>query len=271
MARELQYREQILAEKQHQLEELNLNLEQNVTNAVSDLRKKDQMLIQQRRQAAMGEMIGNIAHQWRQPLNTLGLVIQELWITYGRDEATKESVETSTQKAMALIDHMSKTINDFSSYFRPDHSKNLFSVSDAVSKTLSLLEPTMKSMQIDIRFFQVQPAEVYGYANEYAQVLLNILINSKDAFQECDGEGDRVITITATKGNSRSVVTIADNAGGIPADTMDRIFDPYFTTKGSDKGTGIGLYMAKTIIEQHMNGRLTARNIDGGAEFRIEV
>lgn len=271
MASEVLSREQILGEKQRQLEDLNLNLEQRVTNAVSDLRKKDQMLIQQGRQAAMGELIGNIAHQWRQPLNTLGLIVQEIWMTYGHNELSKEKLEADTQRAMAVINHMSKTIDDFGSYFKPDHSKKLFNASDAVSKILTLIEPMMRSMEIDIKFSQIEPAEIYGFENEFAQVLLNIITNCKDAFQVSDIERRRVVRITATKQNSRPVVTVADNAGGIPADIIDRIFDPYFTTKGPDKGTGIGLYMAKTIIEQHMGGRLTVRNLEDGAEFKIEV
>jgi len=270
MARQVLSREQILGEKQHQLEELNLNLEQRIAHAVSDLRKKDQMLIQQGRQAALGEMIGNIAHQWRQPLNTLGLIIQETGMTYGR-EGFSENLQANTQKAMALIQHMSKTIDDFGSYFKPENIKKLFNVNDAVSKTLDLVEPMMRNMDIDMRFIQIDTAEVYGYANEYAQVLLNIIFNCRDAFQVGEINGQGVIKITAGKENDKSVVTVADNAGGIPENIIDKIFDPYFTTKGPDKGTGIGLYMSKTIIEQHMGGRLTVRNLEGGVEFRIEI
>jgi PAS domain S-box-containing protein len=265
------FAEQTLAEQQRLLEELNRTLEQRVTEAVLDSRKKDQILIQQGRQAAMGEMIGNIAHQWRQPLNTLGLIVQELMMTYGRDEFNKESLEANGKKAMTLIMHMSRTIDDFSNYFKSAKEKTPFNVNDAVARTLSLIEPGLKNLGIGIEVKGTDDANIYGYANEYSQVLLNILVNCRDAFEVCDADRQRSITVTISKENGRSVVTVADNAGGIPEEVMDRIFDPYFTTKGPDKGTGIGLYMAKTIIEKNMGGRLTVRNAAGGAEFRIEV
>jgi PAS domain S-box-containing protein len=263
--------EQLLADKQHELEEINLHLEQRVADEVLESRKKDMILIQQSRQAAMGEMLGNIAHQWRQPLNTLGLIIQELRLTYGRDGFNKESLDASVKKAMAVIMHMSQTINDFSNYFRPDKEKSLFSVNGVVVKTLSLVEPSLKNLNIEVEVIKVTDAEINGYVQEYAQVLLNILLNCRDAFEEGNSDTPRVVTITIFKENDRSVLTVADNAGGIPEAVMGKIFDPYFTTKGPDKGTGIGLYMAKAIIEKNMGGRLSVRNSADGAEFRIEV
>jgi PAS domain S-box-containing protein len=263
--------EEALALKQRQLEELNINLEQRVADAVLESRKKDQILILQGRQAAMGEMLGNIAHQWRQPLNTLGLIVQELLMTYGREEFTKETLESSVRKAMGLISHMSRTIEDFSGYFKPDKEKVLFNVEQAIAKTLSLIEPSLKKLNINVELVEKEAAEIEGYPNEYSQVLLNILLNCRDAFEERNIDRQRVITITVFKVSSGSVVTVADNAGGIPEDVMHKIFDPYFTTKSPDKGTGIGLYMAKAIIEKNMGGRLTVRNTEDGAEFRIEV
>jgi PAS domain S-box-containing protein len=260
-----------LEEKQRLLNELNVNLEQRIVEAVSDSREKDRMLIQQGRQAAMGEMIGNIAHQWRQPLNTLGLIVQELQMTYGRDDSYKESLGINCHKAMSLINHMSKTIDDFSNYFKPTKEKTLFNVSNAVSQTVALIEPSLKNQNIKVDLSSNDDTTILGYANEYPQVLLNILLNCRDAFEGCQLDSPRVITITVSKENDRSVVTIADNAGGIPEAVLDKIFDPYFTTKGPDKGTGIGLYMAKIIVEKNMGGRLTVRNGLNGAEFRIEI
>jgi signal transduction histidine kinase len=263
--------EEALAEKQRLLAELNISLSKRVEDAVSDLRKKDQILISQGRQAAMGEMIGNIAHQWRQPLNTLGLIVQELGMTYGRDESYQEHLEASVKKAMVLIQHMSKTINDFSNYFKPDKEKTLFSVNKAVTRALTLVESSLANYNIEIEVIAEKEHFIDGYANEYSQVLLNILLNCRDAFEENKIRRDRVITVTISEENGHSVVTVGDNAGGVPEGAIDKIFDPYFTTKGPDKGTGIGLYMAKTIIEKNMGGALTARNTADGAEFRIEV
>ena len=263
--------EEALAEEQRRLKELNLSLAKRVADSVSELRKKDQILITQGRQAAMGEMIGNIAHQWRQPLNTLGLIVQGLKMTYHPDDSFKENLEVSVSKAMNLIQHMSKTIDDFRNYFKPDKEKKLFNVNNVVTKVLSLIEPSLKSLNICSEVIVKGDTCINGYANEYSQVLLNILLNSRDALQWCDDDRQRVIRITISKDADKSVVTIADNAGGIAEEILDKIFDPYFTTKGPDKGTGIGLYMAKTIIEKNMGGRLTVRNTADGAEFRIEV
>jgi PAS domain S-box-containing protein len=268
---ERKHAEKELAQKQKELEELNKHLEQRVREAVLDSRKKDQILILQGRQAAMGEMIGNIAHQWRQPLNTLGLIVQELPMIYGRGEFSKAYLEASVKKAMEWISYMSKTIDDFSNYFKPSNIKMLFNVNQVVAKTVSLAEPSLKKKDIDIEIIEVDSIDITGYANEYSQVLLNILLNCRDAFERCSTVRHKVVRITILRENSRSVVTIADNAGGIPEGIVDKIFDPYFTTKGPDKGTGIGLYMAKAIIEINMSGSLTVRNIAGGAEFRVEV
>lgn len=260
-----------LTEKQHQLEELNRNLEERVAAAVSDLRRKDQMLIQQSRMAAMGEMIGNIAHQWRQPLNTVGLIIQELRLTYGHKEFSKEMLDANVKKAMSLIQHMSKTIDGFISYFRPDNKEALFKVNDVIATTLSLIEPSFHNLHIDVELVEEEQVEVQGFANEYSQVLLNILFNARDAFQSAEPHRRRMVRVVVARAGEKSLVTIADNAGGIPQEIMDKIFDPYFTTKGPAKGTGIGLYMSKMIVEEHMRGKLTVRNVAGGAEFRVEV
>ena len=263
--------ENALAEKQRLLAELNLSLAKRVTDAVAELRQKDQVLISQGRQAALGEMIGNIAHQWRQPLNTLGLIVQELKMTYGRDQSYEESLVANVGKAMDLIQHMSRTIDDFSNYFKPDKEKVLFNVYNAINRTLALIEPSLAALDINVEVVGNTATFIDGYANEYSQVLLNILLNCRDAFEGSSAEQRRVIEITVSEENQKSVVTVSDNAGGIPEGILDKIFDPYFTTKGPDKGTGIGLYMAKTIIEKNMSGTLSVQNTAGGVAFRIEI
>lgn len=238
--------------------------------AMENLREKEQMLIQQSRQAAMGEMIGNIAHQWRQPLNTLGLMIQQLLLYYDLSEFTREFLEKNVSSSMELIQHMSKTIDDFRNYFRPDREKIDFKVSEAIENSLSLLEGSLQIPQISIEFVTKDDPVICGYQNEFAQVLLNVLINARDALIEREIDDPRV-TITIHSEGRCAVVTVADNAGGIPDEIMGKIFDPYFTTKGPQQGTGVGLFMSKAIIEKNMGGRLTVRNIANGAEFRIEV
>ena len=263
--------EEALAEKQRLLNELNMSLAKRVADSVSELRKKDQILILQGRQAAMGEMIGNIAHQWRQPLNTLGLIVQELLMTYSRDESYLGSLTAYVAKAMEIIRHMSKTIDDFSNYFRPDKEKRLFNVNTAITQALALIEMSLAPLDIGVETRWERDIFINGYVNEYSQVLLNILLNCRDAFEVSGSDLCRRICVASFEEETNSVVTIADNAGGIPEDILEKIFDPYFTTKGPQKGTGIGLYMAKTIIEKSMGGTLTVRNTGDGAEFRIQV
>ena len=238
--------------------------------ATEALREKEQMLIQQSRQAAMGEMIGNIAHQWRQPLNTLGLTVQQLSLYYDLGEFTKEFLDNSVDKSMGLIQHMSQTIDDFRNYFRPDKEKVEFKVQEAIASTLILIEDSFKSQQIGIELVAKGDPVIPGFRNEFAQVVLNILNNARDVLMEREIK-DPKVTITIGSENDRAVVIIADNAGGIPEEIMGKIFDPYFTTKGPQAGTGVGLFMSKTIIDKNLGGSLTAQNIAAGAEFRIEV
>jgi len=238
--------------------------------AVEALRVKEQMLIQQSRLAAMGEMIGNIAHQWRQPLNNLGLIVQQLPLFYKFGELTQESLDESVMQSMNIILHMSKTIDDFRNYFRPDKEKVEFKVRETIDTTLSLIKDTFKNHHISIEVVAKNDPIIHGYRNEFAQVLLNILNNARDILTERATDNPKVM-ITASSEGGRAVVTITDNAGGIPEEIMGKIFDPYFTTKGPQEGTGVGLFMSKTIIEKNMGGKLTGRNIANGAEFRIEV
>lgn len=238
--------------------------------AVEALRRQEHLMIQQNRQAAMGEMIGNIAHQWRQPLNTLGLLTQRLGLFYGSPSFTKELLETSVAKSMEIINYMSGTIDDFRTFFAADRKKMEFRVDEAVSKVLSLVEASFKERRIRLERDEEENVVITGYPNEYAQVLLNILINAKDAMNERNIESPWM-KIAVRHENGASLVTIADNAGGISEDIVHKIFDPYFTTKGPQQGTGIGLFMAKSIIETNMGGRLSVRNTGAGAEFRIEV
>jgi PAS domain S-box-containing protein len=234
------------------------------------LRDKERMLLQQSRQAAMGEMIGNIAHQWRQPLNGLGLIIQSLSIVQESGELSREYLHSVEKRAMGIILHMSQTIDDFKDYFKPDKEKVPFSVNGAVSKAVSFLEDSFRNRQITVKVVAGEDPVINGYPNEYSQVLLNVLLNARDAFAQRRVD-DAKVTITTLSENGKAVVTITDNAGGIPSEVMDRIFDPYFTTKSPDQGTGVGLFMSKGIIEKNMGGKLTARNTGNGAEFRIEV
>jgi C4-dicarboxylate-specific signal transduction histidine kinase len=155
-------------------------------------------------------------------------------------------------------------------FFRSDKKTTTFCVNEVIKRTLSLIEKSFQDHQIRISFQVGGDRYVNGYPNEYSQALLNILINARDALVENQSEDARILIQSFAEGD-KTVVTITDNAGGIADEIIDRLFDPYFTTKGPDKGTGIGLFMSMTIIEKNMGGRLTVRNTGTGAEFRIEV
>jgi len=237
---------------------------------MEELREKEQLLILQSRQAALGEMIGNIAHQWRQPLNSLGLLIQQIPLYYESGEVNKEFLDNNTKKSMELIRHMSQTIDDFRNFFKPDKEKVEFRIGEEIAKTLSLLEGNLSNKHIRIEVDVKNDPVIYGYPNEFSQVVLNILTNARDALVERKIEDPRV-DITIDKEDNRAFMTISDNAGGIPTEIISQIFAPYFTTKEQGKGTGIGLFMSRTIIEKNMGGLLSVRNVGTGAEFRIEI
>ncbi len=238
--------------------------------AVEALREKERMLLQQSRLAAMGEMINNIAHQWRQPLNLLGLLVQQLQMDYELGSFSEEVLNTSVVKSMGLINHMSQTIDDFRNFFKLDKEPVPFSIHEVVERTVALVEDSFENQHISIDFHAKANPIVIGFPNEYSQALLNILMNARDVLLERRPDDATVTVVIGTEGE-RSVVTIADNAGGIAEEIMGKIFEPYFTTKGPDRGTGVGLFMSKTIIEKNMNGMLTVRNTAEGAEFRVEV
>ncbi|PKN12416.1 MAG: hypothetical protein CVU69_08000 [Deltaproteobacteria bacterium HGW-Deltaproteobacteria-4] len=257
-----------LEEKVVELETLQQTLEARVVELVAEQRRKDQILLQQNRLAALGEMINNIAHQWRNPLNNIALIIQNLRMDFDAGTLTPKGLHDDIDKAMKVILYMSQTINDFSNFFREDKKKDEFSINKAVERVLEMVAATLKCHKIEVEIKNGDEVTAIGYPNEYAQVLLNIISNARETCIERRVAAP-CLFIRIFWENERSVVSIRDNCGGIPDDILPRIFDPYFTTRGPERGTGIGLYMAKVIIEQNMGGSLTAGNIDHGAEFRI--
>jgi PAS domain S-box-containing protein len=266
--------EQRVLERTNELEKTYHELEQETAQrllALEELREKERLLLQQSRLAALGEMISNIAHQWRQPLNELGLIVQELPMMYEKGNLDRDYLKASVAKFMKLLSHTSRTIDDFRDFFKPDEEKVPFKVQEMVEKTVSLIEESFRQLRIAITVTAAGEPVINGHPNEFSQVMLNILFNARDAFLARKDDRPRVIAIEIFSQGGRGVVTVADNAGGIPEEILEKIFDPYFTTRGPDQGIGIGLYMSKIIIEKNMPGRLSARNTADGAEFRIEV
>jgi PAS domain S-box-containing protein len=254
--------------RQSQLEELNRSLEDRVRDTVADIRRKDQMLITQNRHAAMGEMIGHIAHQWRQPLNALSMLLANLEDAERFGGLGREKLERALAKGDLLIQKMSSTINDFGNFFKPAKALTAFSALRQVQAAVALVEAGFEAGNISIRIEAPADVTLRGYPNEYSQVLLNLLSNARQAIQDARVQAG-VVTIRLARTDRFGCLTLSDNGGGIPEQLLDRIFEPYFSTR--EAGTGIGLTMSRQIIEQNMNGRITARNVEGGAEFTIQV
>lgn len=271
--RELGWIHAELEQQNDKLREAYLQLEQETSQrlqAVQELRQKEQMLLQQNRMAAMGEMLGNIAHQWRQPLNILGLRIQEIGLFFELGHCTPEFLEANIAKSMETLQYLSRTIDDFRGFTVQESAKTLFDVGKVIAKTVSMVRESFTAWGIAIEIEQSGEPKMNGYPNEFSQVLLNLLMNAKDAARELNINNAR-ITLRSWADDDRAVVTVVDNAGGIDPAILEKVFDAYFTTKELGQGTGVGLFMSKVIIEKKMGGRLTASNIGSGAEFKIEV
>jgi C4-dicarboxylate-specific signal transduction histidine kinase len=262
--------EQVLTGTLCQSEELNRYLDERVKQATAELLEKQKMLVVQDRHAVMGEMINSIAHQWRQPLDTLGLIIQKLPLFYGSEDFTREYLENNTARAMNLVHYLSRTIDDFRNFFRTDKEAISFGLNQVVEFTVSLIEQSFLDQQIRIVCRLDEGLTVFGYPGEFSQVLMNILMNARDTLEQRRVAEGR-ITLCGFREEGMTVLNVTDNAGGIPVDIIEKVFDPYFSTKGPSQGSGIGLFMSKTIIEKNMGGRLSASNVVGGARLSIEV
>ncbi len=254
--------------QQQELEGMNLKLEERVNTALEENLAKDRMLMMKGREAAMGEMIKNIAHQWKQPLNSLGLSIQEVKYGCMDKSISYEDIDKLSDYSMTLINHMSQTINDFSNFFNPAKSAKSFSLEKKILLAKSFVSASCMKRGITITVETIEDSTIDGPENEFVQVLMNLFQNAADALTERDSS-DRSITVCISRENGKAVIKIKDNAGGIKPEMLGCLFDAYITSKST--GTGIGLYMSKMIIRQSFNGDITASNTDEGAEFRIEI
>ncbi len=261
--------EKLLQQSEEKLITLNTKLKHRVEKEVAKSREKERVMLVQSKQAAMGEMISSIAHQWRQPLNEIGLYVQNLQNSYEYNELTDAYLNETVEKTMNKLEYMSHTIDDFRNFFRSDKIKEQFLLSQYILKTLSLTEAGFHNNFIELITNLQQDIYYTSYPNEFSQAILNILSNAKDVLVERKIENPQVI-INLTMQDKKIILTISDNAGGINEEIIDSIFEPYYTTKGELTGTGLGLYISKTIIEKNMGGKLFAQNTTSGAEFIIE-
>jgi len=237
----------------------------------SEIEYQKAMLFQQSKLAAMGEMIDNIAHQWRHPLNMLGIFIQDLEYDYRSGKVDEHYIRTMVKESMEQIVFMSHTIDDFRNFMKPNRENHPFDVNQAISEALQLLSGIFESNQIDVETeYSPTMLEVFGSGSEFKQVIINLLHNARDAIVEYKPPAPKITIRTSSDGNY-GYIMIQDNGGGIASNVMERIFEPYFTTKEEGKGSGIGLYMSYSIIRIKMGGNISVANVDEGALFTLTI
>lgn len=226
-------------------------------------REKDILLIYQSRQAKIGEMVGNVAHQWKQPLNNINLVLANIMDAYRYGDIDEESLKKSIDKANSITGNMSKTINDFSGFLKPPKEKELFDVHHSISIALSLMEESLHKENIKVRYQGEDSSMAYGYANEFSHVLFNVIGNARDAIIS-ENPPERQVDIRIYKEEGQLMVHIINHCCHLDESVISRAFEPYFTTKEESGGTGIGLYISKVIMEQRMDGKIGLKNTEEG-------
>ncbi len=250
------------------LNHLNESLSENVRNALMEAREKDRLFVQQSRLAAMGEMIEQIAHQWRQPLNTLALINQEHYVKYKLGTCDEKYFDQTHEKIDEHLQYLSKTIDDFRNFYKTDKSKSLEDIGKLADDALRLSDVFLKYAKIKTDLNVMTSRKVLIAKNEMVQVLMNLIKNAHDAIVEqriMDGK----IIIKVEDSGTGVKISVEDNARGIAPDVMEKIFDIYFTTKDPDHGTGLGLHMSKYIIEESFGGKIVVENIPDGVRFMI--
>ena len=262
--------ERKVAIRTRELDELNRTLDQRIRDEITKRKQQEHLLIHQSRLAAMGEMIGAIAHQWRQPLNALSLVIQNTRIQYEMGALTDQSMARMQEKSSHLVERMSLTIDEFRNFFKPGKHAEDFRLADAIRASADIMDGVFKNHAIALTLDCDDSICLHGVRGELSQVMLNLLSNAKDALLETKQPAP-TITLRVRRLGERVRIDVEDNGGGIDPLIIGKIFEPYFTTKEEGKGTGIGLYMSKMIVEGNMNGSLTAHNTDQGACLTLDL
>jgi signal transduction histidine kinase len=270
--------------KTQELQELNTGLELKIEEAIKEVENKNKMLQQKSRMAQMGEMISMIAHQWRQPLGAISAVCIDLRMKIKLEDFeldTKEGkedflyyVENSLIGIDGFVQNLTHTIDDFRNFHRPDKKLDKASIDKPISKALTIINASLANDNILLKQNYESTFMIDIYSNELMQVVLNILKNSQDNFKisaNNENEFSKYISIKTYDDEAHTFIEICDNGGGIPQDIIEKIYDPYFSTKDEKNGTGLGLYMSKTIVNEHHKGELTAQNTKEGVCFRIKL
>ena len=248
-------------------------IQKKINKEVEMNNEKDRLLFHQSKMASLGEMLQNIAHQWRQPLSIISTAASGMKVKKDFGALDNKDIDETVSTIMKSTNYLSKTIDDFRDYFRMDKKSEMFNICNAIQDSIDILN--IKLFKNDIKIVFEKKAFIYdSFKNEFIQVIMNILSNAIDAF---DDHLNKYIFINVNIFNDNLKITIKDSAGGINKNIIDRIFEPYFTTKHKSQGTGIGLYMSEEIITKHLDGKITVENIEyeydnkklNGAKFVI--
>ena len=262
-----------IAKHSDELSYLNGTLEERVVVEVEKNREKDKQLIQQSRLAQMGEMLSMIAHQWRQPLSAISSTMVSLRIKAELGKSNSDMVITASKNIAKYTEHLSDTIDDFRDFFRPDKNGETTNYNELVKSVLSIVEVSLRTKNIELILDLNCEDEFHSFSNELKQVILNLIKNAEDALldNEIVNPYIKISTYRVENDGLKFILEVSDNAGGIALDIIDKIFDPYFSTKLEKNGSGLGLYMSKTIIEEHCVGKLQVQNSSEGAVFKISL
>ncbi len=235
-----------------------------------DIIEKDEIMIAQSRYAAMGEMISMIAHQWRQPLSVIAMDANNILADIELESLEINTLQGNLQSILFETHELSKTIDDFRNFFKPDRAKNEVLVPDTFMKSLHIIGKSLENSSIKVENILNSSTKISIFERELEQVFINILNNAKDALQESNRENKK-ITNTIYETDKSIIIEICDNGCGFQVDTIEKIFEPYFSTKDEKNGTGLGLYICKVIVEKHLKGKLFAKNSSNGAIITIEL
>ncbi|MDH5561039.1 MAG: PAS domain S-box protein, partial [Deltaproteobacteria bacterium] len=260
--------EEKLNNSYRKLELLNKNLESRIIAEVGKNREKDQLILHQSRNAQMGELLSMIAHQWRQPLNAISTAMIDLSLKNAMGETSQEKIAELASFVEKTTQKLSRTIDDFMDFYHSDQKKALFHLKSVFDNVLNLMGSQLQASGVTVANNFDENLKLFGCQNMFEQVLINFLANSREAYLNYPAD-DKTISMTVSENQDEVRLMIEDKAGGIETNIIERIFDPYFTTKEKKSGTGNGLYMSKTIIENNFNGSVLVENTATGAKFTL--
>jgi len=267
----------MMNEIEQHLQELkifNEKLKDDIKEEVQKVQKQEKLMLHQSRQAAMGEILESIAHQWRQPLNIIGISVSNLEMEAMLGKIDENNLREKLALIAANTNYMSDTIDDFRNFLNPQSKKEMFNPKESIEDVLKILNDELKAHHIHVKLIEKAPLLFEGIENEFKQLLLILLNNAKDALQSKIANKSIAlgeIFIVISKDANEGIVSVEDNGGGIAEDIIDSIFEPYFSTKPASHGTGIGLYIAKNIVDKKLCGNLLVRNTEKGCCFSVKI